>query len=76
MIAKSEILLGQIRDKFPTIDKVDRSKILKGHSVEQFTFKCRISFYIFALQVSILLYNIQLYMIVCTALGKSLDTFI
>lgn len=53
MIAKSDILLGQIKDKFSTLEKVDRSKILKGHAVEQFTFRCRISFYIYALQVSI-----------------------
>ncbi|XP_018575471.1 dynactin subunit 1 isoform X5 [Anoplophora glabripennis] len=50
LIHKTEILLSQIKDKFPNVDKVDRSAIIKGHSVEQFAFRCRISSYIFALQ--------------------------
>ncbi|KAJ8931890.1 hypothetical protein NQ314_015159 [Rhamnusium bicolor] len=50
LIHKTEILLSQIKDKFPNVEKVDRSAISKGHSVEQFAFKCRMSFYIFALQ--------------------------
>ncbi|KAJ8920221.1 hypothetical protein NQ315_011882 [Exocentrus adspersus] len=50
LIQKSEILLGQIKDKFPNVDKVDRSGILKEHSVEQFAFRCKMSYYIFALQ--------------------------
>lgn len=52
LIHKSEILLGQIKDKFPVADKVDRAGILKGHALEQFSFRCRISFYIYALQVN------------------------
>ena len=51
MIHKSEILLGQIKEKFAPIEKIDRAAILKGHKVEQFSFRCRASFYIYALQV-------------------------
>lgn len=51
LINKSEILLGQIKDKFPAVEKMDRNVIVKGHSVEQFSFRCRFSHYIYALQV-------------------------
>ncbi|KAJ8938699.1 hypothetical protein NQ318_007987 [Aromia moschata] len=50
LIHKTEILLSQIKDKFPNVEKIDRSAILRGHTVEQFAFRCRISYYIFALQ--------------------------
>ncbi|XP_030761561.1 dynactin subunit 1 isoform X2 [Sitophilus oryzae] len=50
LIHKSEILLGQIKDKFPTVDKIDKAAVLKGHSVQQFSFRCRITYLIFALQ--------------------------
>lgn len=52
MLHKTEILLNQIKDKFAQIDKIDRVSILKGHAVEQFSFRSRICFYIYALQVS------------------------
>lgn len=51
LISKTEILLSQIKDKFPSVEKVDRSSTLKDHSVEQYEFRCRISFFIYALQV-------------------------
>nr|XP_022907890.1 dynactin subunit 1 isoform X2 [Onthophagus taurus] len=50
LIYKTEILLGQIKDKFPTVEKLDRSAIVKGHNIEQYTFRCRLSFFMFALQ--------------------------
>ncbi|RZC39748.1 dynactin subunit 1 [Asbolus verrucosus] len=50
MIHKTEILLNQIKDKFSAVDKIDRGAILKGHAVEQFAFRCKASFYIYALQ--------------------------
>ncbi|KAF5304178.1 hypothetical protein FQR65_LT08072 [Abscondita terminalis] len=50
LIYKSEILVSQISSKFPVVDKVDRAAIVKGHSVEQFAFRCRFSHYIYTLQ--------------------------
>lgn len=50
LIHKSDILLGQIKDKFPTVEKIDRAAVLKGHSVEQFSFRCRMAYCIFGLQ--------------------------
>lgn len=50
MIHKSEILLGQVKDKFSAVEKIDRVSIIKGHAVEQFAFRCRLSFYIYSLE--------------------------
>ncbi|KAK5644921.1 hypothetical protein RI129_006221 [Pyrocoelia pectoralis] len=50
LIHKSEILINQISSKFPHVEKIDRIAILKGHSVEQFAFRCRFVHYIYALQ--------------------------
>ncbi|XP_057658950.1 dynactin subunit 1-like isoform X2 [Diorhabda carinulata] len=51
LIQKLEIILGQVKDKFRGIDKIDKNAVLKGHSVNQYTFKCKIGFYIYALQI-------------------------
>ncbi|XP_066262436.1 dynactin subunit 1 [Euwallacea similis] len=50
MILKTEILLGQIKDKFPVPEKIDRAAVVKGHQVDQYSFRCRMSYYIYALQ--------------------------
>ncbi|KAL1514252.1 hypothetical protein ABEB36_003539 [Hypothenemus hampei] len=50
LIHKSELLMGQIKDKFPVAEKIDRTAIFKGHTLEQFSFRCRIGYYIYALQ--------------------------
>lgn len=50
LIYKTDILLGQIRDKFPAVEKIDRQTIIKGHSIEQYAFRCRLSYYINAVQ--------------------------
>lgn len=51
LVHKSEILLGQIKDKFSSVEKIDRTAILKGHSVDQYSFRCRLSCFIYSLQV-------------------------
>ncbi|KAL3270021.1 hypothetical protein HHI36_009077 [Cryptolaemus montrouzieri] len=57
LIHKTEILLGQVKDKFPPVDKVDRNGILKGHAIDQFAFRCRVVYYIYALQTILHQYN-------------------
>ncbi|PSN47807.1 Dynactin subunit 1 [Blattella germanica] len=47
---RGEILLSQVRDKFPPVEKIDRLTVVRGHSVEQFAFKSRLSHYIYSLQ--------------------------
>ncbi|XP_060825227.1 dynactin subunit 1-like isoform X1 [Bombus pascuorum] len=50
MIQKTEILMSQVREKYRSLDKVDRAAILKGHSVAQYTFRSRLCSYMYALQ--------------------------
>ncbi|XP_044753810.1 dynactin subunit 1 isoform X2 [Coccinella septempunctata] len=50
LITKTEILLGQVKDKFPVVEKITRPAILKEHAIEQYAFRCRVAFYIYALQ--------------------------
>lgn len=69
LIHKSEILLGQIKDKFPVAEKVDKAAVLKGHAVEQYSFRCRMGYYIFALQVLIIVF-IYLFIIIIFNLNQ------
>ncbi|XP_017758177.1 PREDICTED: dynactin subunit 1 isoform X2 [Eufriesea mexicana] len=50
MMQKTEILISQVREKYRSLDKVDRLAILKGHSVAQYTFRSRLCSYMYALQ--------------------------
>ncbi|XP_017784402.1 PREDICTED: dynactin subunit 1 isoform X2 [Nicrophorus vespilloides] len=50
LVYKTELLISQIRDKFPAVEKIDTAAVFKGHAVEQFAFRCRLSYHIFALQ--------------------------
>ncbi|XP_049823261.1 dynactin subunit 1 isoform X2 [Aethina tumida] len=60
MTYKTEIILSQIKDKFPAVEKIDRAAILKGHQVEQYNFRCRIAYYIYALQTILHQYDYAL----------------
>ncbi|XP_066581763.1 dynactin subunit 1 isoform X2 [Prorops nasuta] len=53
MIQKTEILITQIRDKYRNIEKVDRSTVIKGHSVAQCVFRSRLCSYMYAMQTSL-----------------------
>ncbi|XP_012339738.1 dynactin subunit 1 isoform X1 [Apis florea] len=50
MIQKTEILMSQVREKYRSLDKIDRTIVLKGHSVAQYTFRSRLCSYMYALQ--------------------------
>lgn len=50
LLYKSDILLGQMKDKFPRVEKIDRNGIIKEHAIEQYGFRCRLSYYIYSLQ--------------------------
>lgn len=50
MIQKTEILISQVRDKYRSIDKIDRTAVVKGHAVAQYTFRARLCSYMYALQ--------------------------
>ncbi|XP_057330614.1 dynactin subunit 1 isoform X2 [Microplitis mediator] len=50
MIQKTEILISQMRDKYQTVDNVDRSSLVKGHLVAQYIFRSSLCGHIYALQ--------------------------
>lgn len=50
MIQKTEILISQVREKYRSLDKIDKAAVLKGHSVAQYTFRSRLCSYMYALQ--------------------------
>lgn len=53
MIQKTEIIISQVRDKYSAIDKVDKTALLKGHSVAQYAFRSRLCGHMYALQTSL-----------------------
>lgn len=53
LIWKSEILLSQVRDKFPSVELANKGELVKGHTAEQFASRCRLSYHLYLLQVSI-----------------------
>ncbi|XP_076166866.1 dynactin subunit 1 isoform X2 [Ptiloglossa arizonensis] len=50
IIQKTEILISQVRDKYRSLDKIDRVAVVKGHSVAQYTFRSHLCSYMYALQ--------------------------
>ena len=53
MIHKTEILISQVRDKYRAIEKIDKSTLLKGHSVAQYAFRSRLCSHMYALQTAL-----------------------
>lgn len=62
---KTEILLNQLRDKFPEPEKIDRVSVVRGHVVERFAFKSRLALLVHSLQVGFVLPH-NIYTIVFT----------
>ncbi|XP_060529168.1 dynactin subunit 1 [Cylas formicarius] len=60
LIHKLDIISGQLKDKFPVPAKIDRNLILKEHCVEQYSFRCRMFYYIYSLQTVLHQYNYAL----------------
>ncbi|XP_063233174.1 dynactin subunit 1 isoform X2 [Bacillus rossius redtenbacheri] len=50
MLWKVELLLAQLRDKFPEVNRVDRAAVVGGHAVQQSAFKSRLSYLLLSLQ--------------------------
>merc|ERR1719228_630958 len=57
---KAGILLGQVRDKFPAPDTIDRAIVLKGHSVDRGVFGSRASHLLLSLQRTLHQFNSSL----------------
>lgn len=50
LLWKSEVLLNQVKEKFPNVETIDRASLLKGHTVEQYAFRCRLTHLLFNAQ--------------------------
>ena len=57
---KASILLGQIKDHFPPSDTIDRTTILKGHSVDRGVFGSRAAHLLHSLQRTLHMFNYAL----------------
>ncbi|XP_008207365.1 dynactin subunit 1 isoform X4 [Nasonia vitripennis] len=53
MIQKTEIVISQVRDKYKSVDKIDRATIVKGHAVAQSAFRSRLCAHMYALQTAL-----------------------
>lgn len=50
LLWKCEVLLSQVRDKFPAVQSVDRTSLTSGHTVQQFASRCFLAMHIHNLQ--------------------------
>ncbi|XP_034231656.1 dynactin subunit 1 isoform X2 [Thrips palmi] len=50
LLWKTEVLLNQVKEKFPNVESIDRASLLRGHTVEQYAFRCRLSHLLFNAQ--------------------------
>ncbi|KAJ8686968.1 hypothetical protein QAD02_022762 [Eretmocerus hayati] len=53
LIQKTEIVISQVRDKYKTVEKIDRATVVKGHAVAQGSFKARLCSHMHALQTAL-----------------------
>ncbi|XP_018403080.1 PREDICTED: dynactin subunit 1 isoform X1 [Cyphomyrmex costatus] len=53
MIQKTEILISQVREKYRSIEKIDRTSVVRGHSVAQYSFRSRLCSHMYALQTTL-----------------------
>ncbi|KAE8745790.1 hypothetical protein FOCC_FOCC007506 [Frankliniella occidentalis] len=50
LLWKTEVLLNQVKEKFPNVETIDKASLLRGHTVEQYAFRCRLSHLFFNAQ--------------------------
>lgn len=50
IILKTDIIIGQARERFPATTQIDMSSLVQGHAVQQFTFKSRLLHHVFNLK--------------------------
>lgn len=50
IVFKAGIIVGQAKERFQTVDIIDRNAVLQGHAVQQFSFKSRLLYHVHNLQ--------------------------
>ncbi|KAL0129480.1 hypothetical protein PUN28_001629 [Cardiocondyla obscurior] len=53
MTQKTEILISQVREKYRSIEKIDRTSVVRGHSIAQYSFRSRLCSHMYALQTTL-----------------------
>lgn len=46
IVFKTDIIIGQARERFPAVTTFDRNAIVQGHTIQQFAFKSRLLYHI------------------------------
>lgn len=46
IVFKTDIIIGQARERFPAVAMIDRNAVHQGHAVQQFAFKSRLLYHI------------------------------
>lgn len=46
IVFKTDIIIGQARERFPAVTTIDRNAVVQGHAVQQFAFKSRLLYHI------------------------------
>ncbi|CAH2101392.1 unnamed protein product [Euphydryas editha] len=49
---KAEIIMGQIREKFPAVNVWDKESIMRTHTAVQYSFRCQLEYQLHMIQVS------------------------
>lgn len=49
IISKTDIIVGQARERFPAVGTIERTVVVQGHTVQQFAFKSRLLYHIYNL---------------------------
>lgn len=50
IVAKTDIIIGQARERFPAVGTIERNVVVQGHTVQQFAFKSRLLHHIYNLK--------------------------
>lgn len=50
IVVKTGIIVGQAKERFQTVDIIDRNAVVQGHAVQQFSFKSRLLYHVHNLQ--------------------------
>ncbi|XP_045530157.1 dynactin subunit 1 isoform X5 [Pieris brassicae] len=55
--AKAEIILGQIRERFPAVNVWDREAITKTHTAVQYSFRCQLEYQLMMIQCMVCMWS-------------------
>ncbi|CAH0730397.1 unnamed protein product, partial [Brenthis ino] len=54
---KAEIILGQIREKFPAVNVWDKESVMRSHTAVQYSFRCQLEFQLQMIQCTVCMWS-------------------